>query len=104
MKSLVFGQVIRPEIIPLESGQVIKFGLLICRESYEFTVFDTLYAREGEKRKRNPLFDKVVKMKDGDVCVCEVTFTVKENSLNRHLCDIAPIDGTFVDSIYAFFA
>ena len=104
MKSLVFGQVIRPEVNSYGSGEVIKFGLLIGRESHEFTIFDKLYAKEGAKQKRNPLFDKVSKMKDGDVCVCEVTFTAKDNSLNRYLRDIAPIDSTFVDSIYAHFA
>ena len=102
MNSFVIGRVVAPEITKTTKGDVLKIGVLVARQALEFSVFEiSSVDKETGEMKRNPVFDRATKLKDGANVVCIVGPAVnkKGTDVTYYLRDIAPIDPSVSDTL-----
>lgn len=104
MNAFVTGKMLAPEIISSPNGSVLKFGLLNGRTATEFTIFEYQPRKEGEKPKRNPVFDRAADIEDGaTVCAIVAHAVTKNGTLGCYLRNVAEIDSSFSDALKEHF-
>lgn len=106
MNTFIIGRVLSPEIQKTSKGDVLRIGILVARQSIEFSIFEiqSVDQTTGEF-KRNPAFDRAAKLKDGDNAVCIVSAAVNKKGTDTtyYLRDIAPINPEISEQLKAAF-
>lgn len=106
MNSFVIGRVVAPEITKTSKGDVLRIGILVARQSLEFSVFEVASVdKTTGEFKRNPAFDRATKLKDGDNVACIVSPAVNKKGTDvvYYLRDIAPVDDSVSASLKSAF-
>lgn len=106
MNTFVIGRLISPEIQKTSKGDVLRIGVLVARQSIEFSIFEisSVDTTTGEF-KRNPAFDRAINLKDGDNVVCIVSAAVNKKGTDTvyYLRDIAPVNPEISEQLKAAF-
>lgn len=106
MNSFVIGRVVSPEVTKTSRGDVLRIGVLVARQALEFSVFEVASVdKETGEFKRNAVYDRALKLKDGDNVVCIVSAAVNKKGTDTvyYLRDIAPIDTSVSDTLKSAF-
>ncbi len=106
MNTFIIGRVLSPEIQKTSKGDVLRIGVLVARQSIEFSIFEVASVdKDTGEFKRNPAFDRAMKLKDGDSVACIVNAAVNKKGTDTvyYLRDIAPVNAEISEQLKAAF-
>lgn len=107
MNTFLIGRVISPEITKTSKGDVLRLGVLVGRQSVEFSLFEIQSIdKETGEMKRNPAFGRACKLKDGDnaACIVNAAINKKGTDIVYYLRDIAPVDTKVSETLKTAFS